>query len=161
MVRATHRLIAKVSDDLERWSFNTAVAACMEYANELQRYQREAEGGIHRPTYDAAVDALLLVLAPMAPHMTAEAWERRHHPGARVHAEKWPSYDAGLVRAQKVTMVIQVDGKLRDRVEVSPDIDEEQAISAALASPRVKAELGGAEPARVIARPPRLVNVVR
>ena len=161
MTRVTHRLIAKVSDDLERWSFNTAVAGCMEHANELQRYQREVEGRPHRSTYDAAVDALLLVLAPMAPHMTAEAWERRHGPGARVHAQKWPSYDPALVRAQKVTMVVQVNGKLRDRIEVSPDIDEEQAIAAALASRRVKAELDGAEPARVVARPPRLVNVVR
>ncbi|MGA2036684.1 MAG: leucine--tRNA ligase [Acidimicrobiales bacterium] len=161
MARATHRLIAKVSDDLERWSFNTAVAACMGFANELQSYQRKVDGGPHRATYDAATNAMLLVLAPMAPHMTAEAWERRHGSGARIHAEKWPTYDAGLVRAEKVTMVVQVDGKLRDRIEVSTDIDEEQAIAAALASQRVKAELGGAEPARVVARPPRLVNVVR
>ncbi len=63
--RATHRLIAKVSDDIERWSFNTAVAACMEFSNELQRYQREAPGGPHRETHDAASDALLLLLAPL------------------------------------------------------------------------------------------------
>jgi leucyl-tRNA synthetase len=133
----------------------------MGFANELQSYQRKVDGGPHRATYDAATNAMLLVLAPMAPHMTAEAWERRHGSGARIHAEKWPTYDAGLVRAEKVTMVVQVDGKLRDRIEVSTDIDEEQAIAAALASQRVKAELGGAEPARVVARPPRLVNVVR
>jgi len=161
MARATHRLIAKVSDDFEGWSFNTAVAACMELSNELQRFRREAVGGPHRPTYDAATDALLLMLAPMAPHMTAEAWERRHGAGEHIHAQRWPSYDPELVRAETVTMVVQVDGKLRDRIEVSPDIDEAHAIGAALASERVRAELGGAEPARVIARPPRLVNVVR
>ena len=161
MTRATHRLIAKVSEDLERWSFNTAVAACMEFVNELQRYRRDGDPGPHRGTYDSAVDALLLVLAPMAPHMTAEAWERRHGPGALLHAENWPSYDADLVRLEKVTMVVQVDGKVRDRVEVSSDIDEENAIAIALASPRVKSELNGSEPARVVARPPRLVNVVR
>jgi leucyl-tRNA synthetase len=161
LTRATHRLIAKVSEDFEGWSFNTAVAACMELSNELQRYRREADGGPHRPTYDAAADALLLMLAPMAPHMTAEAWERRHGSGEHIHAQKWPSYDPELVRADKVTMVVQVDGKVRDRIEVSPDIDEAEAVRVALASERVRAELGGAEPARVIARPPRLVNVVR
>jgi leucyl-tRNA synthetase len=159
--RATHRLIAKVSDELDRWSFNTAVAACMAFANELQSYRRDAPGGPHLSTYDAASDALLLMLAPMSPHMAAEAWERRHESGARVHAESWPSFDPDLVRAQTVTMVVQVNGKLRDRIEVSPDIDEEEATTAALGSQRVKDDLNGAEPRRVIARPPRLVNVVR
>jgi len=159
--RATHRLIAKASEDLDRWSFNTAVAACMSFSNDLQRYRNEAPDAPHRETYDAAVDALLLVLAPMAPHMAAEAWEIRHGEGARVHTQSWPSYDESLVRAEKVTMVVQVNGKLRDRIEVSADIDEEQARALALSSERVRAELDGAEPARVIARPPRLVNVVR
>jgi leucyl-tRNA synthetase len=159
--RATHRLIAKVSGDLERWSFNTAVAACMEFQRNLQRYRSSAEGGPHRQTYDNAVDALLLVLAPMAPHLAAEAWEIRHGQGTRVHKEKWPSYDPELVRAERVTMVVQVDGKVRDRLQVSPDIDEEEATELALRSARVRAELDGAQPSRLVARPPRLVNVVR
>ncbi len=157
--RATHRLIAKVSDDIERWSFNTAVAACMEFSNELQRYQR-GPGGPHKETHDAASDALLLLLAPMAPHFAAEAWERRHGEGAMVHAEAWPSFDAELARAESVTMVVQVNGKVKDRIEVSPDITEEDALQAALASERLRGALGGVEPSRVVTRPPRLVNFV-
>jgi len=157
--RATHRLIAKVSDDIERWSFNTAVAACMEFSNELQRYQR-GPGGPHKETHDAASDALLLLLAPMAPHFAAEAWERRHGEGAMVHAESWPSFDAQLARSESVTMVVQVNGKVKDRIEVSPDITEEDALQVALASERLRGALGGVEPSRVVARPPRLVNFV-
>jgi leucyl-tRNA synthetase len=160
LTRLTHRLIAKVSDDMERWSFNTSVAACMEFSNELQRYRRQ-ETGAHRTTYDAAADALLLVLAPMIPHMTAEAWERRHGEGSRLHAESWPSFDPELARAERVTMVVQVDGKLKDRMDVAPDISESEAIALALASSKVTADLDGREPSRIVARPPRLVNVVR
>jgi len=158
--RATHRLIAKVSHDIERWSFNTAVAACMEFSNELQRYQREVPGGPHRATHDAASEALLLLLAPIAPHFAAEAWERRHGEGAMVHAEPWPSFDAELARSESVTMVVQVNGKVKDRIEVSPDITEEDAVRVALASERLVGALGGVEPSRVVARPPRLVNFV-
>ncbi|HVC70270.1 MAG TPA: leucine--tRNA ligase [Acidimicrobiales bacterium] len=158
--RSVHRLIAKVSEDMERWSFNTSVAACMEFTNELRRYRGD-DAGVHRPTYDAAADALLLLLAPMTPHMTAEAWERRHGAGARLHAQSWPSYDPDLARAERVTMIVQVNGKLRDRIEVNPDIDESEAIALALASQRVREELQGLEPTRIVARPPRMVNIVR
>ncbi|MGH9030324.1 MAG: class I tRNA ligase family protein, partial [Acidimicrobiales bacterium] len=139
----------------------TAVAACMEFQNELLRYRRAARAGPLVSTYDTAVDSLLLMLAPMAPHLAAEGWERRHGPGSRVHSETWPSFDPELVRAEIVTMVVQVDGKIRDRIEVAPDIGEEEATAVALASPRVREALDGREPTRLVARPPRLVNVVR
>jgi leucyl-tRNA synthetase len=162
LVRATHGLIAKVSDDIGRWSFNTAVAACMTFVNDLQRYRREVPGGPHGETYAAAADALLLVLAPLVPHVAAEAWERRHPgDGAMLHAQPWPSFEADLARAEHVTMVVQVSGKVKDRIEVAPDITESEAVAAALASSRVVEALGGAEPSRVVARPPRLVNIVR
>ena len=161
MQRATHRLVAKVSGDIERWSFNTAVAECMKFANGLQAYRRETSDGPHGETDTAAVDALLLVLAPMVPHVTAEAWECRHGDGARIHAERWPTYDPELARAERVTMVVQVDGKVRERIEVDAEIGEEQARSLALASPKVTDALDGKEPANVVVRVPRLVNVVR
>ena len=160
LARATHRVIAKVSDDIERWSFNTAVAACMDFSNSLHRYRRDTPGGPHGTTYAAAADALLLLLAPMTPHMTAEAWEQRHGPGAVIHSERWPSFDPELARAERVTMVVQVNGKVRDRIDVAPDISEEEATRLALASERVVGALAGSTPARVVARPPRLVNIV-
>jgi leucyl-tRNA synthetase len=160
MERATHQLIAKVSEDLERWSFNTSVSACMEFSHALARYQRDTPGGAHRATNDAASDALLLLLAPLVPHVAAEAWERRHGEGSMVHAEAWPTFDPELARSERVTMVVQVNGKVRDRIEVSPDITEEDAVRLATASERVSDALGGAEPSRVVARPPRLVNFV-
>ncbi len=144
--RATHRLIAKVSDDIERWSFNTAVAACMEFSNELQRYLREVPGGPHRETHDAAADALLLLLAPLVPHVAAEAWERRWGEGAMVHSQPWPAFDPELARSESVTLVVQVNGKVRDRIEVAPDLSEEDAVRLALGSERVTEALHGAEP---------------
>jgi leucyl-tRNA synthetase len=77
-----------------------------------------------------------------------------------VHAASWPSFDPELARAEIATMVVQVNGKVRDRIEVSPDITEDDAVRIALASDRVVGALGGAEPSRVVARPPRLVNIV-
>ena len=147
--KATHQLIEKVDDDYQRWSYNTAVAALMEFTNLLYKEGRT----------DEAVDALLLLMAPMAPHVAAELWERRH-PGEHVHAQRWPEADPELARAETVTLIVQVNGKLRDRIEVAADVDAAEAERLALASPRVRDLLGDAPPKKVIARPPRLVNVV-
>jgi leucyl-tRNA synthetase len=148
VVKATHRLIDRVSSEYDRWSYNTAVAACMEFTNLL--YKQGAT--------DEAIDALLLLMAPMAPHVTAELWDRRH--GTHIHAEAWPQADPDLVKLETVTMVVQVNGKLRDRLEVAPDIDEAEAERLALASEKVQGQLAGASPRKVIAKPPKLVNIV-
>ncbi len=153
--RATHRLIDRVSRDYERWSYNTAVAACMEFVNLLHPYVR---GGGRREVVDEAVDTLLLLLAPMTPHLAAEAWERRH--GDHIHLRGWPVADPELAAEATVTMVVQVNGKVRDRIEVAPDVSEEEARHLALASPQIIEALAGAEPRRVIVRPPKLVNIV-
>ena len=151
--RAAHHLIAKVSDDFERWSYNTAVAACMEFTNLLYKRGRT----------DFAVDSLLLLLAPMAPHVTAELWTRRRAAegveGAHIHTESWPVADPAMLTVDSVTMVVQVAGKVRDRIEVAPDIAEADARALALASPAVQGYLDG-EPRTVIVRPPKLVNIV-
>ncbi|MDP9072055.1 MAG: leucine--tRNA ligase [Actinomycetota bacterium] len=146
--RAAHRLIAKVSEDYDRWSYNTAVAALMEFTNLMYR-----EG-----TTDLAVDTLLLLMAPMAPHVTAELWERRG--GGHIHAQAWPQPDPQLAAPEAVTMVVQVNGKVRDRIEVDPGIDGAAAEALALASAKVQELLGGGDPKKVVVRPPRLVNVV-
>ena len=158
-VRATHKLISKITDDIERWSFNTAVAGCMEFSNGLQRYLRQ-EAGPHRETYGDAVDALLKVLAPMVPHVAAEAWELRHGVGSRLHSEPWPTFDPALARAESVVLVVQVNGKVRDKIPVDPEATEEQVTALALGSPKVIEALSGGQPQRVIVRPPGLVNVV-
>jgi len=157
--KATHRTIAAVTEDLERWSYNTAVAHCMEQLNRLQKYARN-EGGPHRAVWEEAADALLSLLAPLTPHLTAEIWERRHPGEPSVHLQRWPTFDPDLVREETVTMVIQVNGKLRDKIEVNPEITEAEAERVALASPKVADALAGRDPQRVVVRPPRLVNVV-
>jgi leucyl-tRNA synthetase len=159
IVRARHGLVGKVTDDFDRWSYNTAVAACMEYVNDLYKYV-QSEGGPRPGTLDEAIDALLLVLAPMAPHISAELWERRHGTGAHLHEERWPAYDAKLAKAETVTMIVQVNGKVRDRIEVDASVAEEEMEKVALASTRVQEHLGGRAPRNVIIVRPKLVNIV-
>jgi leucyl-tRNA synthetase len=175
--QAVHRTISVVTGDIERWSYNTAVAHCQELLNLVQRYgrgtasdqggngsaARAADGpppGPHADVWDEALDALLKLLAVMAPHVTAELWELRHPGQTSVHLQSWPTADDELVRQDSVTMVIQVNGKVRDRIDVAAGISEADAEAAALASDKVADALGGATPKRIVVRPPRLVNVV-
>jgi leucyl-tRNA synthetase len=146
--RATHQLIARVSDEYDRWSYNTAVASLMEFINLLQKEGATA----------FAVDTLLLLLAPMTPHIAGELWERRH--GTDVHKERWPEADPELARPEAVTLVVQVNGKVRDRIEVDPAIDADEAERLALSSSKAQEHLAGAAPRKVISRPPNLVNIV-
>jgi leucyl-tRNA synthetase len=149
--RATHRLIARITDDFERWSYNTAVAAVMEFTNTLYKY---VQSGARQGTLDEAIDTMLVLMAPMTPHVTAELWEQRR--GGELHAQSWPEADPELVKVDKVTMIVQVNGKLRDRIDVDPGLSEADAEALALASPKLE----GVIPKKVIARPPKLVNVV-
>ncbi len=159
--QAVHRTIADVTKDIERWSYNTAVAHCMELLNLLQRYGRgEGEEGPHAAVWAEALDSLLEMLAPLAPHVTAELWEIRHPGEASVHAQSWPAFDPELVRQDTVTMVVQVNGKVRERIEVDAGISQADAENVALTSPKVVEALAGATPKRVVVKPPRLVNIV-
>jgi leucyl-tRNA synthetase len=153
--RSTHRLIERVTDELRRWSYNTAVAAFREFTNSLYHY---VQSGARAATLAEAVDTMILLMAPMTPHVTAELWERRR--GGHVHGQPWPQADPELARRQAVTLVVQVNGKVRDRIEVHPAVDEAEVERLALASPRVQEQLGGKPPARIVSRPPKLVNVV-
>ena len=155
--RATHRLVARITDEYDRWSYNTAVAGFMEFTNALYRYV-QTDDGPHTATLAAAVDALLLVMAPAAPHLCAELWEARN--GGHVHGEAWPTADPAKLIDEIVTMVVQVNGKVRDRIDVPSDLDADAATSLALACEKVGAALDGNEPQKVVARPPKLVNVV-
>jgi leucyl-tRNA synthetase len=159
ITRARHGLVGKVTEDFDGWRYNTAVAACMEFVNDLYKYV-QSEGGPRRETLDDALDALLLVLAPMAPHISAELWELRHGAGAHIHEQPWPASDPELAKAETVTMVVQVNGKVRDRIDVDATITEEEMEKVAMASSRVQENLAGRTPRNVIIVRPKLVNIV-
>jgi leucyl-tRNA synthetase len=157
--RAVHRTIVKVTEDFERWSYNTAVAALMELLNTVGKWARD-ERGAHEATLNEALDVLLLLLAPMAPHLSAELWSQRYGDDALVHNQQWPLADPQMLLDDTVTLVVQINGKLKSRLEVASDISEADVVAAALADATIVHALGSASPTRVIAKPPRLVNIV-
>jgi leucyl-tRNA synthetase len=157
--QATHRTIARVTNDLNRWSYNTAVAAIMELLNAASKVARSKEG-IEKSTLDEALDTLATLLAPMTPHLTAELWQERYPDKPSVHLLAWPVADPALVAEAAVTMVVQVNGRVKARISVSPTISEPDATALALGDPVIVAAIKGATPTRVVARPPRLVNIV-
>jgi leucyl-tRNA synthetase len=158
--RSTHRTIQQLTVDIDAWSFHTAVARLRELHHEVSRSMGSDDGG-HAEVVGEAIDALLLMLAPMTPHVAAELWQRRHPGEPGVHQSAWPTVDASLLTVERETLVVQVDGKVKDRIDVPTDVTEEAAVALALASDRVVEALAGAAPTRVVARPPRLVNIVR
>jgi leucyl-tRNA synthetase len=157
VARSVHRMVADTTASFDRWSYNVAVARWMAFVNDLYRWVQSEEGP-HGPTLEEAVDTLLLVTAPAVPHVAAELWARRHD-GAHVHQRPWPVADAAMLVEDTVTLVVQVDGKVRDRIEVAADADEDACVAAALGSDKVRAHVPG-QPRKVIARPPKLVNIV-
>ncbi len=157
--RAIHKTIVRVTDGFEKWGYNTGVAALMELLNTLSKWARDSHGA-NRDTFYEALDTMCLLLAPMAPHVSSELWARRHGDDQFVHAQSWPKADPALLVDETVTMVIQIAGRVKARLEVAANISEDEAIAAALSEPSISAALNGAEPSRVIARPPKLVNIV-
>ncbi|HYT25638.1 MAG TPA: class I tRNA ligase family protein, partial [Actinomycetota bacterium] len=157
LVRLAHRTTQGVGDDLERFRFNTAIAKLMVLTNGLSDALRHGRGTAAERR-DAA-ERLVLLLAPLAPFVTEELW-RVLGGSTSVHLASWPAYDPGLVRTERVTCVLQVDGKVRDRIEVAPDTAGDALRAAALDSAKVRAALGDRAVARVVVVPPKLVNVV-
>ncbi|MDJ0961296.1 MAG: leucine--tRNA ligase [Acidimicrobiia bacterium] len=155
--RRMHQTIAKVDADMVDFKWNTAVAALMTLRNDIQEAQRN--DAVSSPVRSEAVDTLLKLLAPIAPHITDAAWRRRGN-SASIHLEEWPAADAELAAEDMVTLVVQVNGKVRDRLEVPADISEEAATEAALGASKVQSWLEQGEVRKVIARPPKLVNIV-
>ena len=155
--RATHTTIAAVSEDYEGFHFNTAISRMMELTNALVRAREVGLAG--HEAYTEAVDTLLLLLAPAAPHLAEELWQRRGHDYS-VHQQAWPVADDALSVADTIELPVQVDGKLRDRLVVTVDTPAEEIERLALASERVQAHLDGQPPRRVIQVPGKLVNIV-
>jgi leucyl-tRNA synthetase len=154
--RATHQTIKRVSEDFEKFEFNTIISALMELTNAMQKHREALEG---TPAWDEAVRSLLLMMAPVAPHITEELWARRKLPYS-IHQQAWPVYAAAAAAEDMLTLVVQVNGKVRDRLQVPAGIAEADAIEMALASEAVKRHLDGNVPRQVVYVPGRLVNVV-
>ena len=155
--RITHQTVRKVTSDLERIHLNTMISALMEFTNHLGRVKET--GAVTPSAWAEAIRALLLLLAPTAPHLTEELWQRLGYPYS-IHNQSWPEWNEELARDEEATLVVQVNGKLRDRITVPLSITEAEAKSLAMASQRVKAYLEGRELLKTIYVPGRLVNLV-
>jgi leucyl-tRNA synthetase len=152
-----HRTIKIVTADYESFSFNTAIARLMELVNQAYRYR--TVGGGHPQVMRELIETLLKLLAPMAPYICEEQWHRLGHEES-IHLEPWPPYDEALAKEQEVVMVVQIDGKVRDTMPVPADVSEDEMLSRALGSSKVRSHLRGREPTKVITKPPKLVSIV-
>jgi leucyl-tRNA synthetase len=157
LVRVTHQTIKKVSEDAERLRFNTMVAALMEFSNYLGKV-KEA-GSASRAQWQTSVKALILMLAPTAPHLAEEIWEKLGYRYS-IHNQRWPEWDEALTKTEEITIVVQVNGKVRDRVTAPASVSEGEAKKLAAATDKVKPFLEGKNIVNIIYVPGKLVNIV-
>jgi leucyl-tRNA synthetase len=151
-VRKAHATIAKVTDDIERrFQFNTPIAAVMELVNEIGRHPDD-------PGTRFACETALRLVQPYAPHIAEELWERLGH--SRLWEDPWPKADPALLRRETFELVVQVNGRVRDRVVIPIDLPEDELIERAKSLPRVQSQLDGKEVRRAIVVPGKLVNLV-
>jgi leucyl-tRNA synthetase len=153
--RRTNRMVKKVTEDLEAFRFNTAIAALMEHTN----YLLAVRGEVGEEAWRDALRTFVLALAPLAPHHAEEIWARLGLPYS-VHEQPWPGYDEDLIREEQVTLVVQINGKVRDRIEAPADVSEETAKKLALSSAKIRPHVEGKEIRKSIYVPGRLVNLV-
>jgi len=155
--RMTHKTIRRVTEDVERFRFNTMVAALMEYTNYLARLKES--GPVDVEGWREAMTSLMLLLAPSAPHLAEELWQQTGNAYS-IHNQRWPEWDAELAAEEQITLVVQVNGKVRDRILVPVDVSEERAKEVALSSDKVRPYVEGKQTLRVIYVPGRVVNIV-
>jgi leucyl-tRNA synthetase len=152
LTREAHRTIARVSDDIgRRFQFNTPIAAVMELVNELGRSPED-------PGARFAAETAVSLLQPYTPHITEELWSRLGRE--RLWEQPWPEADPALLERETFELVIQVNGRVRDRVEVASDLSEDELITQARSSARVQEFLDGKEIRKEIVVPGKLVNLV-
>jgi leucyl-tRNA synthetase len=154
LVRLTHRTIKGVTEDVERFRFNTAISKLMVLTNEARAALDAGDAA------RGAAQALVLMLAPFAPFAAEELWREVLGEGGSVHVARWPSFDDALTVEDTVTLVIQVDGKVRDKLEVPADADEARALELARASEKARRAIGDRTVTKEIVRAPKLVNLV-
>ncbi len=153
--RMTHKTIKRVTIDMERLHFNTLSAALMEFINYLQ----DARGrDLSRAAWKEATESLMLMLAPSAPHLAEELWQQTGHVYC-IHQQSWPDFDPELILEDQVTLVVQVGGKVRDKLTVPVDITEAEAKEMALASERVRQWTAGKTVVNVVYVPGKLINI--
>ena len=151
VLKKIHQLNKKVSDDIEQAKFNTAIAAFMEFVNFAQLHKKEIG--------KEAIERFLLLLAPFAPHLAEELWERIGHKKS-IFEERWPQYNKDLIKEERITLVIQINGKVRDKIEVNRDISQEEAKKLALKQKKVQNWIDGKEIKKIIFIPGKLINFV-
>jgi leucyl-tRNA synthetase len=152
-----HKTVKAVTADIEDFRFNTMLARLMEFTNSLAPVQES--GAVSAETWREAIRVLLLLLAPSAPHIAEELWTRRGYEYS-IHNQDWPSFDEALAREDEVTVAVQVNGKLRDKLTVPACVSEEEVTALALASERVKPYTDNAVVRKVIYVPGRIVSIV-
>jgi leucyl-tRNA synthetase len=157
LTRKVHQTIRQVSGDFEQFQFNTVISALMELSNEIGAAREAGLAG--SPAFNEAVEKLLLMMAPATPHIAEELWSRLGRPYS-IHNQEWPSFDPELAAADEITLVVQVNGKVRDRITVPADIDEQAAKEAALESEAARRHMGGKAPRKMIYVEGKLVNIV-
>ncbi len=155
--RKLHQTLKSVTRDFETFEFNTIVSSLMELMNEIVRVR--GQGFPDGKTWDEVIDIYLRILAPIAPHIAEELWKRRGKPYS-IHTQAWPKVDEAAAKADEITLVVQVNGKVRDRLTLPADVSDADAKAAALASKAVMKLLEGKEPRQVIYVAGRLVNIV-
>jgi leucyl-tRNA synthetase len=163
--RKTHQTIARVTQDFEELHFNTSVAALMELSNALGDFKAEPQSASAADAFAVreALESLVVMLAPFAPHVSEEMWEGLGHEGGLLGdkgAARWPLANEELARKEELEIPVQVNGKLRSRVRVAPDVAEEELRALALGDEKVRGFTEGREVVKVIIVPQRLVNVV-
>lgn len=157
--RLVHTTIKRVTDDAgSRFNFNTAISAIMELVNGMYQYL-DKENGCNQEVLKEAVDNLILLLAPFTPHITEELWQIVGHNDS-VHQQSWPVYDEKAMTVDEVTIVIQINGKMRDRLQIAAGASKEATEAAALAQPKIAEQLAGQTVKKVVVIPNKLVNIV-
>jgi len=149
--------IKKVSDDIgERFNFNTAISTIMEMVNEMYKYK---EGEVNEKLYGAAVRNLIIMLAPFVPHVTEEMWEHLGFEGS-VHQQSWPEYDESALVKDSVEIVVQINGKIKEKINIPGDLSREEMEKIAMEDEKVKGLTEGKNVVKVIAVPGKLLNIV-
>lgn len=156
--RKTHQTIRKLTEDIPNLAFNTSVAELMKFSDTLRKFV--AANGMTSPAVHEAAATLTLLLAPFAPHIADELWERLGHTDAFLFHGPWPTFDPAVAAEEEITLVVQVNGKLRDRVTVPADADNAALEAAARASEKVQEIISGQTVRKVIVVPGKLVNIV-